>query len=125
MLPLPLSLGLLLIAWLLGSALAARHLRGGATPPPSGLFGALHGLVGIVGVAALSVALQGPPRGVAMGVGAFGRIAAALLVLALLAGLIMFVMRLRARRIPALVIGIHATIAVSGIVICAAYTLVG
>src|SRR5271166_2054245 len=122
---LPLSLGLLVIAGLLGSVLAARHLRGGTTPLPSGLFGALHGLVGIVGVAALSLALQGPPRGVAMGVGAFGRIAAALLVLALLAGSTILVMRLCVRRIPALVIGIHATIAVSGIVSLAAYTLVG
>ena len=122
---LPLSLGLLLIAGLLGSALAARHLHGGTRPPPNGLFGALHGLVGLIGLAALLLALRGPPRGVAMGVGAFGRIAAALLVLALLAGLMILITRLGARRIPALVISIHATIAVSGIVILAAYTLVG
>lgn len=73
----------------------------------------------------LLLALHGPARGVTMGVGAFGRIAAALLALALLAGLMMLTMRLSARRIPGLVIGIHATIAVGGIVILAAYTLLG
>ena len=34
-------------------------------------------------------------------------------------------MRLRRRDIPGLVIGAHATIAVSGIIVLAAYTLMG
>jgi hypothetical protein len=60
-----------------------------------------------------------------MGVGAFGRIAAVLLAMALLAGLAIVAIRLRRRRVPGLVIGIHATLAVSGVVILAAYALVG
>jgi len=73
----------------------------------------------------LLIALAGPPRGVAMGVGAFGRIAAVLLALTLLAGLGILVVRLRRRRVPALLIGMHATIAISGVVVLAAYALVG
>jgi hypothetical protein len=60
-----------------------------------------------------------------MGVGAFGRISAILLAIAVVAGLAVLIARLRYRRAPGLVIGIHATIAVSGVVILAAYTLVG
>jgi hypothetical protein len=119
-----LSFGLLLIAALLGGVLAALHLRA-EIAPPGAMFGALHGLLGVVGFGALLLALRGPARGAAMGVGSFGRIAAVLLGVALLAGLLILGMRLRGRRIPGLVIGIHATIAVSGVVILAAYTLVG
>ena len=86
--------------------------------------GALHGLIGTAALILLVLALGGPPRGVAMGVGSFGRIAAWLLGAALLAGLGIVAVRLRTRRAPGLVIGIHATIAISGIVMLAAYTLV-
>jgi hypothetical protein len=120
-----LSFVLLLIAALLGTALAALHLRAGNPRPPRWLLGALHGLLGIGGLVALLLALRGPPRGEAMGVGAFGRVAAVLLAVALLAGLAVLAARLRYRRVPALAIGIHATIAVSGVVILAAYALVG
>ena len=65
------------------------------------------------------LALRGPPRGEAMGVGDFGRVAAALLAALILASIIF--VRLRHRRIPGLVIGAHAMIAVSGVVILAAY----
>jgi hypothetical protein len=118
------SFCLLLIAALVGSLLAALHLQA-ETARPGAMFGVLHGLLGAVGFAALLLALQGPARGAAMGVGSFGRVAATLLSVALLAGLLIVAMRLLARPIPGLVIGIHATIAVSGIVILAAYTLVG
>jgi hypothetical protein len=121
---LPLSFGLLLIAGLLGGALGALHMR--AERSPSGWqFGALHGLLGVAGFVALLFALRGPERGEAMGVTAFGRIAAVLLASALLAGSAILLARLQHRRVPGLLIGIHATIAVSGIVILAAYTLVG
>jgi hypothetical protein len=120
-----LSFVLLLIAALLGTALAALHLRAGNARPPRWPLGILHGSLGIVGLGALLLALCGPPRGEALGVGAFGRIAAVLLAAALLAGLAVVAARLRYRRVPGLVIGIHATIAVSGVVILAAYTLVG
>ena len=60
-----------------------------------------------------------------MGVGSFGAIAAVLLAVALLAGLIILAIRSRARQVSGLIIGIHATIAISGVVVLAAYTLIG
>jgi hypothetical protein len=120
-----LSFVLLLIAALLGTVLAALHVGAASPQPPRWPFGALHGLLGLVGFAALLLALRGPPRGEAMGVGGFGRIAAVLLAAALLAGSAVLIARLARRRVPVLVIGLHATIAVSGVVILAAYTFVG
>jgi hypothetical protein len=113
---------LLLIAAALGSVLAMLGFRP-EVPPPAQVYGVLHGCLGAGGFAALVMALRGPPRGVAMGVGSFGAIAAVLLGVALLAGLIMLAIRLRARQVSGLIIGIHATIAISGIVILAAYTM--
>jgi hypothetical protein len=118
------ALYLLLIAAALGSVLAALGLRTEA-PPSSLIYGVLHGCLAAAGLAALLFALRGPQRGIAMGVGSFGSIAAVLLAVALLAGLIMLVMRSRAQRVPGLIIGMHATIAITGIVILAAYALVG
>ena len=118
------SLGLLLIATALGSVLAALSFRPGL-PPPARIYGVLHGCFGAGGFAALLLALGGPPRGVAMGVGSFGAIAAVLLAVALLAGLIILAIRSRARQVSGLIIGIHATIAISGVVVLAAYTLIG
>ena len=122
---LPLSFGVLLVAGVLGGVLAMAHLRASDAALPGWPIGALHGILGAVGLAALVVALRGPPRGVAMGVGSFGRIAAGLLVGALIAGLGILVARLRRRRVLSLVVGVHATVAISGIVVLAAYTLVG
>ena len=93
--------------------------------PPGPIYGALHGLIGIAGFIALLLTLRGPPRGEAMGVGEFGRLAATLLALALAVAIPIVLARLLRRRIPGLIIGAHATIAVSGVVILAAYTLVG
>ena len=118
------SFGILLAAALLGGMLALRHMRDPPIAPPW-LLGASHGLAGATGLIALLFSLRGPPHGVAMGVGGFGRIAAVLLVLALLAGLAILVVRLRHRRIPGLLLGIHATLAVAGSVILAAYALIG
>jgi hypothetical protein len=119
-----LAFALLLTAALLGGVLAALHLRT-ESAPPGPVFCALHGLVGIAGFVALLLALRGPPRGEAMGVGGFGRTAAVLLAAALIMAGPIVLARLCHRHIPALVNGAHATIAVSGIVILAAYTLVG
>src|SRR4029077_21813 len=110
------SFTMLLIAAASGSVLAMLGFRP-EVPPPARVYGVLHGCLGAGGFAALLVALRGPQRGVAMGVGSFGAIAAVLLGAALLAGLIMLAIRLRARQMPGLIIGIHATIAISGIVI--------
>jgi hypothetical protein len=119
-----LSLGLLLIAALVGSLLAASHLR--AEHVRTGwLLGTLHAALGVTGFIVLLFALRGPPRGVAAGAAAFGEIAAAMLAITLVAGLAILVLRLRHWRVMGLYIGIHATIAVCGIVILAAYTLLG
>jgi asparagine N-glycosylation enzyme membrane subunit Stt3 len=120
-----LSFTLLLLAAAFGTVLAGLHLRAGRVRPPSWVFGALHGLIGIIGLVLLFPVLQGPPRGEAMGVGGFGSIAAVLLVLGLLASLALAAARLRRKRPPGLAIGIHATLAVSGVVILAAYALLG
>ena len=119
-----LSFVLLLIAALFGRVLGALHLQTERKPPARTL-GALHGLLGIVGFVVLLSALNGPPRGEALGVGSFGRIAAVLLATAVIAGLAILLARRRYPRLPAFVIGIHATLAVSGVVVLAAYTLLG
>jgi hypothetical protein len=117
------SLGLLAIAAVIGAALALLHLRPGASP--AWPIGALHGALAALGYLALFPALQGPPRGVALGVGSFSRIAAALLGLALLTGLGILGARLTRRRLPGLLLGTHATLAICGVVVLAAYALVG
>jgi hypothetical protein len=112
---LPLSLCLVLAAGAIGGVLAIRWRPA---------FGLLHGLIGAAALATLILTLGGPPRGVALGVGSFGRIAAWLLATALLVGFGIAGVRLRTRQVPTFVIGVHATIAITGIVMLAAYTLV-
>jgi hypothetical protein len=110
---------------LLGTALAVLHLRtptGAAAPWP---VAALHGLLGIGGLICLVLALRGPPRGIAQGTASFGAIAATFFALAALVGGAILATRLRNRRGTGTLIGIHATLAVSGFVILAAYLLVG
>jgi hypothetical protein len=120
-----LSFSLLLLAALLGGVLAALHLGAGRMRPLRWPVWALHGLLGLSGFGVLLLGLRGPPRGVAMGVGGFGRVAAILLALALLAGAEILFERLRHRRLPVLMVGLHATIAIGAVVVLAAYTLVG
>lgn len=121
---LSLALALVLVAASSGALLVWMNLAPGRVAP-RWPFAALHAVLGAAGLAALLSALRGPPRGEAMGVGAFGRIAAWLLVLALLMGLVLLSKRLRHRRPTSGPIGIHAMLAISGVVMLAAYTLVG
>jgi len=118
-----LSLSLLGSAALLGAGLAVRYLQSEGRQLPRLPFAALHAALATAGLAALLLALTAPPRGAAMGVAGFGRVAAGFLVLALLSGLLPLSARLRRKRLklPNLVIGLHATLAVSGVVILAAY----
>lgn len=91
---------------------------------PAGWFwlpGAAHGLMGVAGFAVLLASLGGPPRGGRLGVGAFGMIAAVLFALALAAAPLVFAARVRRSALSPLAIGLHATLAVAGITILAAY----
>ena len=121
---LSLSFALLLAAAVFGSVLAALHLRTDRAPPGA-LFGVMHGVVGVAGFVALLLSLGGPPRGAAMGVSQFGRAAAVLFAMALLVATPIVMAQRRGWRVPGIVIGAHAAIAVSGVVILAAYTLFG
>ena len=112
----------LLGAVLLGSGLALVHLRSEAAVPVAWWLGALHALLGFGGLGLLALALRGPVRGLDQGTGAFGMISAALIALAALAGGGIFWRRLKQRRAGTL-LGIHATLAVSGFVVLAAYYL--
>ena len=94
---------LLLTAASLGAILAALHLRS-ERRAPGPMFGAVHGLVGIAGFIALLLALRGPARGEAMGVGEFGRVAAVLLAIALIVTVPIVLARRRRRHIAGLVI---------------------
>jgi hypothetical protein len=110
----------LAFAALLGTTLAVFHLRAATPPVPPWLLAALHGLLGLAGLSCLLLALGGPPRGVDQGVSAFGDISSALIALAALAGGGLLAANMRKRRSGTLM-GLHATLAVSGIVVLAAY----
>jgi hypothetical protein len=73
----------------------------------------------------LLFALGGPPRGATAGVGSFGYISAGLLAAAVLAGLGISLARVRHREAVSLLIGFHATIAIAGVAVLAAYALLG
>ena len=83
--------------------------------------GALHGLLGAVALVLLVAGLRGPPRGVLQGAGSFGLIAAWLVGAALCLGALLGAARLRRRPPSMLVIGVHATLGVAGLVMLAAY----
>ena len=117
------AFGILAAAVALGTALAVLYLRGEDAAAPPWLLTVLHGLFGLGGLGCLLLALRGPPRGLDQGTASFGVIAAALLAAAALAGLTALIrQRGRGRRAGTL-IGLHATLAVSGFVILAAYLL--
>ncbi len=113
------------LALSLGAVLAVLHLRApgtGAVPMP---LAALHGLFALAGFGCLLLALRGPPRGLETGTASFGAIAATLIALAALAGGGIFVALRFKPRLAGALIGVHATLAVSGVVILAAYLLAG
>jgi hypothetical protein len=114
----------LTLAVLAGATLGILYLRGPTAAAAPWPIAALHGLLGVAGIGCLVVSLGGPPRGVRFGVGSFGTISAVLLALAALAGLgVLFRHRVRRQRAGTL-IGLHATLAIGGFVILAAYVLV-
>jgi len=122
------AFALLAAAVSFGAVLAVQYLRrevGNATPWP---LAALHGVIGIGGLCCLILALRGPPRGLDQGTASFGAIAATLLTLAAFAGLGILLMQRgkseRGKRQRAgTLIGLHATLAISGFVVVAAYLM--
>ncbi len=116
---------ILAVAVLLGSVLAGLHLQTeGRARAPWRLAGP-HGLLGISGLCCLALALRGPPQELAQGTTFFGTTAATLITMAALVGVALLAARIFKTRIPEIMIGIHATLAVSGFVILAAYVFVG
>ena len=113
-----LSLLLACAASLAGMVLAVLHGLGDRPPLWSGL---AHGAVGLGGLGVLLVALRGPPRAVALGGAAFGPVAAAMLATAALAGGAVLALRLRGTRPSVMLVGLHATVALFGLVVLAAY----
>jgi hypothetical protein len=112
-------------AILLGSVLTVLYLRTeGARAAPWPLT-TLHGLLGVGGLFCLALALRGPVRGLEQGTGSFGIIAATLIGSAALFGLGLLLTHLLRRRLPGILIGIHATLAVGGFAILAAYVFAG
>ena len=110
---------------LLGSVLAVLHLRVNAATMPPWPLAALHGLLAVGGLCCLALALRGPPRGLDQGTASFGIIATALITLAALVGAGLLATHILKRRIAGIMIGIHATLAVSGVVILTAYFFAG
>jgi hypothetical protein len=109
------------IAVLLGAVLAVLYLRTDGAARPRWTLAALHGLVAIAGLGCLVLALRGPPRGLDQGAGSFGIIAAALIALAAMLGAGFLAARFCKMPIAGILIGIHATLAVSGFVVLAVY----
>jgi hypothetical protein len=116
------TMAALCIAVPLGMWLGSLHLM--REEPPRGLsrVGAVHGSVGAVCVALLYLALRGPDRrGVGHGAGGFGWIAFWLLAAALAGGLTVLSFYLRGRTVPPVVVATHASVAIAGAVMLAAY----
>jgi hypothetical protein len=113
------------IAVLLGAALGGLHVQTEGRAAPPWLLAALHGLLGISGLGCLIFALCGPARRLDQATGSFGIISVALIALAALLGVSFMVTRQRKGRPAGILIGIHATLAVSGFVILAAYVFAG
>ncbi len=80
-----------------------------------------HGVAGLAGVGALLLGLHGPARGVTTGAGSFGRVAAGLLAVAALVGLSLFAVRLWRWPPSSILLGLHATFAIAGVVMLAAW----
>ena len=110
------------IAVALGAALFILHLRGGIGAPRP--LAVLHGLIGIGGLSCLILALRQAPLRTGHGTTSFGVTGAALIAAAALVGVTIFVLRSAGTARAGTLIGIHATLAVSGFVILAAYVLV-
>ena len=84
--------------------------------------GLAHGLLAALGSILLVAGwIRGPVRGVEQGASSFGTAATGLVVSGLFLGIMLFVSRLRTKRPAMLLIALHATLGVAGLVMLAAY----
>ena len=116
---------LVLLAALAFGAVLAIVQFGRAGPPRIPLpVGILHALLGAggTGLAALAPSEAGAAQA---GAGGFQRIGVALLCLALAVGLVILRRRVLGRRLTTSLVGIHAFLAISGVVVLSAYLAVG
>jgi hypothetical protein len=113
------------VAVLLGLLLAILYLRTGRGLTPPRMLAPFHGLLAITGFICLVLALGGPHRQAPVGTASFGTVAIVLFVLAILIGGTMFAARLRKKSFSQMTIGVHATLAVGGFVVLAAYIFAG
>jgi hypothetical protein len=104
-----------------GTILGLWHIREGVGRPPLWM-GVLHGLAGTIGLGVLLLALQGPERGIASGVGAFGKMAAWLFAAAVVSGVLIW---MRRRNGPAATMIVHAGIAITAWVLLLAWNALG
>jgi hypothetical protein len=105
------------LAVAVGGGLAIHFLRGKEMRRPPWPVAAVHGVLGIAGLAVLLLALRrGLPPSVE-GIAGFGPAAAVLFALALAAGLGIALASLRGRRPPGLLVAIHASLAIVGFVL--------
>jgi hypothetical protein len=113
---LTLAFGLLCGAAVIGTVLAVFYVKGPATSPPL-MISVPHVALGTSSLIVLILALRGGVRQVDMGTAGFGTIAGVLLVLALFVGLLLGHASWRRRRPPAVLVGTHASLAISGFVV--------
>jgi hypothetical protein len=104
-----------------GTILGLWHLRPDVGRPRAWM-GIMHGIAGTAGLAILLLALRGPERGIASGVGAFGTIAAWLFAAAAATGVLIWIRR---RKGPAGTMIVHAGIAIAGWVMLLAWNSLG
>ncbi len=114
-----------LAAAVAGSVLAVLQLRAGGKPPVRWPAGAAHGALGAAGLALLVLALSRPGPPAPPGTGGFRLAGAVVLGFALLAGLTILAVRLRRGRYGTGVVGVHATLALTGLAVLAARLLAG
>jgi hypothetical protein len=113
----------LAVAVSVGMLLAVLHLRSDQIQKVPWPLAALHALFALGGFAALLASLGGPLRGIDQGTASFRAISAWMLGLAVLFGLLILAARLRGQARAGGLIGIHATLAVSGFVLFVVYAL--
>ncbi len=106
-----------------GSVLATWYLRQTNAGPAPWPLAIAHGFLGLGGLGCLLLSLGGPPRGVDQGTASFGAISAVLIAMAAAAGAALLARRFVKRWRGGTLIGLHATLAVAGFVILAAYVL--